>query len=72
MTLDKAIEILELRIKSRPLLGPHEVYGAIALGIEALRRCKERSERLSPLPHLRFPGETPRDLLASELASPEP
>jgi len=28
---------MEVRIQSRPLLGKHEVYGAVKLGIEALK-----------------------------------
>jgi hypothetical protein len=58
MTLEEAIEILEVRIQSKPLLGKHEVYGAIKLGIEALKREKERRRSIYWSGAALLPGET--------------
>jgi hypothetical protein len=58
MTPEEAEKILEVRIKSRPLLGEHKVYGAVQLGIEALRLNLQMREDY-PYPELLIlPSET--------------
>ncbi len=58
MHIDIAIKNNEAYLRN-PLcnLMPPE-RDALQLGIEALKRCKERSDRFPNLPHLRLPGET--------------
>jgi len=58
--IKKAIEILEARIKSKPLLGNHEIYGAVRLGIEALKEVKRAREGNPALDGELLPGETER------------
>jgi len=58
MQIEKAIEILEARTQSRPLLGKHEVYGAIHLGIEALKRIITSRHSKHHNYKRRLPGET--------------
>jgi len=61
MKLSKAIEIIEVRTRTRPLLGSHEIYGALQLSIEALRECKKAREGDPALDGELLPGETPED-----------
>ncbi len=59
MKISKAIEIkLQWRKDGYPTPLADEM-NADMMSIEALKRCKERSDRFPNLPHLRLPGETP-------------
>lgn len=58
MTINEAILILQVRTQSRPLIGNHEVYGAIQLGIEALKRIKDERHLLGSYSKRLLPGET--------------
>ena len=58
MTIDEALEILRVRTAGKPLIGKHEVYGAIQLGIEALKVVKGYRE-IQPVSYPKLlPGET--------------
>ncbi|KKN12106.1 hypothetical protein LCGC14_1019770 [marine sediment metagenome] len=61
MKLGKAIEILSKKRVPVKTAEDHDVLAAIMLAIEALKRCKERSDRFPNIPHLLLPGETPED-----------
>jgi len=58
MTIDDAIKLLRDVRKCHCVkeLGYYEK--AVDLGIEALKRCKERRQRFPNLEHLKLPGET--------------
>jgi len=58
MKLEKAIEILEILSDGTVEHIYNERADAIGLGIEALKKCQERSDRFPHLPHLRLPSET--------------
>ena len=59
MEIDKAIELLELRIKSPPLIGPHDVYASVKLGIAALKRIQTLHDRYYYGGLTLLDGETP-------------
>ena len=61
MKPQKAIEVLEADLSDPGSQYNKDFRAAEQLGIEALKRCKERSDRYPALPHLRLPGETRED-----------
>ena len=58
MTIDKAIHILEIETGSRHLPSDPDLYNAMVLGIEALKRLQAERQGYSLLPTETLPGET--------------
>jgi len=58
MTIDKAIEILKLRVGSPFVRANQDTQDATKLGIEALKRLKELRAIGSLSSGVRLPGET--------------
>ncbi len=58
MTIDKAIEILELRVASPFVRANQDTKDAIKLGIEALKAVKKFQSMGSKINPLRLRGET--------------
>ncbi len=57
MTLDKAIQYLDIVLNDHPHLRPADFGQAVKLGQEALKRIKESRTPESINPHLPIPGE---------------
>ena len=60
MTIDKAIELLELRIKSPFTRANPDTKDAMQLAVEALKAWRDRRLYPSHLPFGLLPGETKR------------
>lgn len=58
MRLDEAIEVVEVRMVSKPLLGEHKVYGALKIILEAGKRELKFRPTKGPRDFDLLPGET--------------
>jgi len=57
MKLEKAIEILDLNIRQRNHRMPPDVFDALKLGKEALKRIQQYRQTSSYLSFMNLPGE---------------
>ncbi len=60
LTLDKAIEYLDIVLKTHPRLRPGDFGQAVKLGQEALKRLQFMRQNLVPFTQPPLPGEDPQ------------
>ncbi len=58
ITLEKAIEVLELNLNEAGKKMPPDVRDALSLSVEAMKRIRRQRSLTIPIPQPPLPGET--------------